>query len=261
MKSPTPYELVRAGLGCEPEQIRRDVILTPHWKVEIFTPHVKSVTEIVPHKVYELELRGYNVTLIRAGIGAPLTGDTVLALGPTPCKRIIVIGSTGALHPELNIGDLIIPTKSLSGDGFSRYLQPGLPFADTFLQPAFPDEFLSDTLNGYANTLAPAAGAAVHRGTIFSTDSIAAQFPILDDLSRVHGCCAIEMETAAVFAAAHFVNLQAAALLAVSDSPVQGKSLFAGRTPADMEHYHHIKETILPKILLDALAGPRYCEG
>ncbi len=261
MKSPTPYELVRAGLGCEPEQIQRDVILTPHWKVELFTPYVQAVIEIVPGKVYEFELRSHPVTMIRTGIGAPLTGDALLALGSTPCKRLIFIGSTGALQPDLNIGDLVIPTLSLSGDGFSRYLQPGLPPADTFLQPAFPDEFFSITLNGYANALAPAAGFAVHRGTIFSTDSIAAQFPLLDDLAREHDCCAIEMETAAVFAAARFVNIQATALLAVSDSPVQGKSLFSGRTPADLEHYHHIKENILPKIVLDTLAGPRYCEG
>lgn len=261
MKSPTPSELVHAGLGCEPEQIRPDVILTPHWKIDIFNPRVPGVTEIVPHKVYELELRRHSITFVRAGIGAPQTGDTVLALGATPCQRIVFIGSAGALQPHLNIGDLLIPSQSLSGDGFSRYLQPGLPPADTFLRPALPDEFLSATLSGYANTAAPAAGASVHRGTVFSTDSIAAQFPLLEGLSRDYDCCAIEMETAAVFAAARSVDIQASALLAISDSPIQGKSLFAGRTPQDLDHYHRIKEDILPVIVLNTLAGPRFCEG
>ncbi len=261
MKSPTPLELVQLGLGCQPEQIQPDVILTPHWKAELFTAHVRSATEIVPAKVYQFELRNRSVTMIRAGIGAPLTGDAVLTLGATPCKRILFIGSTGALAAELNIGDLIIPTRSLSGDGFSRYLQPGLPPADTYLQPALPDEFFSLAIYGYAHERAASAGACVGRGTVFSTDSIVAQFPLLDELRERHGCCSIEMETAAVFAAARQVHIQAAALLAVSDSPVQEKSLFSGRTPEDLAHYHRIKEDVLPLIVLDALAGPRYCEG
>ena len=101
----------------------------------------------------------------------------------------------------------------------------------------------------------------MHRGTVFSTDSIAAQFPLLEGLSRDYDCCAIEMETAAVFAAARPVDIQASALLAISDSPIQGKSLFAGRTPQDLDHYHRIKEDILPVIVLNTLAGPRFCEG
>lgn len=261
MKTPSSSDLLRGSLRCEPEAIHRDVILTPHWKAEIFEPHVDRLTTIVPNQVYELEKRGRLITMIRSGIGAPLTGDTVLALESTKCKKLIFIGSAGGLQPHLMIGDLLIPSQSLSGDGFSRYLQPGLPPGDSFLQPAQPDPGLSAMLLGFAEESIRYAGASVHRGVVFSTDSILRQFALLEQLAQEYHCQAIEMESAAVFAAARMAGIQAASILAISDSPVQGKNLFSGRTPEDMQHYHKIKENILPIIVLNTLAGPRYCEG
>lgn len=261
MNTPSPADIIRGTLRCEPAAIHRDVILTPHWKAEIFEPFVRSLTVIVPDVVYEIEMRGRIITLIRSGIGAPLTGDAVLVLGTTACKRLIFIGSAGGLAPEVNIGDLLVPSVSLSGDGFSRYLQASLSPTDTFLQPAASNPGLTAALLGYAEENSRSAGIAVHKGRVFSTDSIVAQFPLLDALASQHACLAVEMETAAVFAAAQHVGIQAAALLAISDSPLKDKSLFSGRTAEDSAHYQAIKTNVLPKILLDTLAGPRYCEG
>lgn len=61
------------------------------------------------------------------------------------------------------------------------------------------------------------------------------------------------METSAAFKAASVVGIQAAALLQVSDVIPAGKSLFLGRTKAEMKHKLHIKENLLPELVLGSL--------
>jgi nucleoside phosphorylase len=69
-----------------------------------------------------LSVKNKKTTYILTGIGAPNVMEAVLALGCTPCKNIIFIGSVGGLDKEQKIGDIIIPEYSLCGDGACRYL-------------------------------------------------------------------------------------------------------------------------------------------
>ena len=47
---------------------------------------------------------------------------TVLLLSFTKCKRIIFAGSVGSISNDVNIGDLLIPSISVSGEAFSTYM-------------------------------------------------------------------------------------------------------------------------------------------
>ena len=85
-----------------------------------------------------MELDGKPATWIVPGIGAPTNMDVVLALGATSCRRILFIGSAGALDEKMELGDIVLPEKSICGDGASRYLQKDLA-ADPFAQAAYPD--------------------------------------------------------------------------------------------------------------------------
>src|SRR5438874_7143320 len=56
------------------------------------------------------ECRGFSallVTVIRSGLGAPQTGDIVLALGCTRCETLVFSGSVGGLDAAMGIGDLV----------------------------------------------------------------------------------------------------------------------------------------------------------
>ncbi len=205
---------------CDPECIHPDVILMPWWQPDVFGLWANRITTITDHILYELEFKGKMISVIRSGIGAPQSGDTVLALGCTPCERIIFAGSVGGLRSDIHIGDLITLEFSYSGDGFCRYLGPEAPLKDCFLERIYPDESLSLALSRSASPLAEEAGVVIHIGPVFSIDSILAQFRILDYFSDSLGSIGIEMETAAVFKAARLVGIQAAALLSVSDVPV-----------------------------------------
>jgi len=236
---------------CEPLAIQPDVILMPCWQPTIFDMWIEKITTITPEILYEVEYQGKPISIIRSGIGAAQTGDAVLALGCTPCQRILFAGSAGGLRPDINIGDLILPEFSYAGDGFCRYLEPGFPKKDCFLEHTMPDQALAETLKRVAAPLAQAAGVAIHTGPVFSIDSILAQFNSLGRIAGSSGCAAIEMESAATFKAAHMVGIQAAALLSVSDAPIKKQTLYAGRSEAEKGYRRETRRNVLAKALLD----------
>lgn len=249
----SPDDVVRMVFHCDPDAIHPDVILLPWWQPEIFGLWSERITTITANVLFELEYQGKRVSIVRSGIGAPQTGDAVLALGCTACKRIFFAGSVGGLRVDMQIGDLVLPEYSVSGDGFCRYLQPGFPATDHFLERIAPDEMLSQSLSHIVAPLAREAGVTVHTGPVFSIDTILAQFDKLDYIVGKLGCIGIEMETAAAFKAARLAGIQAAALFSVSDVPVRNQSLFTGRSQEAREFRREIRKKVLAKAILDAL--------
>ncbi|MQY69598.1 MAG: phosphorylase, partial [Firmicutes bacterium] len=199
------------------------------------------------------EYHGQLISFIRCGIGAPMTGDVILSLACTPCQRVIFTGSVGGLDASMKIGDVLIPKKSLSGDGFSRYLGPDVETEDCFLQPAEPDSELQMTVMKHASKICKRESVALHSGTVFSTDSVIAQFFRLEQVVKNLGCIGIEMETSSVFKAAKLVDIRASALLQVSDVIPLNKSLFSGRSKREMERRQLVKRTVLAKAVLDSV--------
>ena len=247
-------DVVRTYLRCEPSEIRQNVIVTPIWSTD-FIDRFPGTTTVSEGYVYEVEYRDRQISLIRSGIGAPQTGDVVLALGCTPCERVIFTGSVGGLDSSMGIGDLLLVEESVSGEGFSRYLADDVKTIDSFLQAAHPDATLTDILRRSASRISERESIRLHAGRVFSIDTILGQFFRQEHLAGELGCTGIEMETSATFNAARLVGIQAAALLQVSDLPMAGKSLFAGRTAEENERRRLIRRTILPEVLLDSLTA------
>ena len=250
----SPADVTQMIFHCDPDIIHPDVILLPWWQPEVFGMWVDRITPITKNVLYDVQYNGQPISIVRSGIGAPQSGDAVLALGCTACERIFFAGSVGGLRSDIKIGDLMLPEFTYSGDGFSRYLEPDFPATDCILERIAPDETLSLAVSRSVTLLAEEAGVAVHTGPVFSTDSILAQFRKLDYIANELGCIGIEMETAAVFKAARMVGIQAAALFSVSDVPVSSKSLYAGRSQEEVDYRKEIRSKVLAKALLNSLA-------
>ena len=251
----TPEDVARLYLRCDSDAIKPRVIVTPVWKVSNFEKHADSITTVSEGIVYEIEYRGQAITLIRSGMGAPQTGDFILALGCTPCSSIIFTGSVGGLDSSMDVGDLILTEKSICGDGFSRYLSAEVKTQDCFFQTVEPDLEMTDAIKNYALEICQRDSIPLHFGNIFSTDSIIAQFFRLDYLVESFDCIGIEMETSSVFGAAKLVGIRASAILQVSDVIPKNKSLFSGRTKGDMERRSLIRERTLAKVILDSIVS------
>ncbi len=248
-----PQDVVKTVLHCDPTSIQKKVIVTPVWDVNVFAGHLESMSEISKGVVYQLKYHGQLISFIRSGIGAPMTGDVILSLACTPCERVIFTGSIGGLDASMKVGDLLIPKKSLSGDGFSRYLSPDIETKDCFLQPAEPDSELQMAVMKNASKICKKDSVSLHSGTVFSIDSVIAQFFRLEHLVKKFGCIGIEMETSSVFKAAKLVDIRASALLQVSDVIPVNKSLFSGRSKRENEQRHLIRRRVLAKAVLDSI--------
>jgi purine-nucleoside phosphorylase len=251
----SPSSLLPFLLGCEPMHIRADVIMTPIWAADTFKEHASSIDVVAGDRVYDLHYQGSIMTLIRSGVGAPLTGDIVLSLADSKCRRILFTGSVGGLLPALAIGDLMVPTHSVSGDGFSAYLSADLNPGQFFFCRAPPDLRLQEVL--HRETIAAALGtdARIDKGAVFSVDSIVSQYQHLEWITRSLGCMGIEMETAATFNASRLLGIRAAALLQFSDVIPLRKTLFAGTTEAEQARRSRIRRSILAKALLETAIG------
>lgn len=263
-------DIFHGYLGCSPSEIQPTVILAPYWKPELFHTEWPNQTEIHPNRVWEISITtnattdDYSFTYIRTGIGAPLLGDIALLLTIPPLrekiKQVIFLGSVGGLDPQLSIGDLVLPNEALSGLGFSRYLTSSkLADYDAFgAEPTRPNQKLQELLllstrNYLANqnTADPdqkSTEIRIHRGRVFSLDTIAAQFLHLGEIIDL-GCLGIEMETALFFDIMNRADIPAAALLLVSDNTVTQKSLFSGRTDAELALKQRVKKKVIPRII------------
>ena len=253
----SPDDVVKGTFGCEPDAIQRKVVVTPNWGPEVFVDAADDVTEIALgiHSVWQLSFAGSNLSLIRCGIGAPMAGNVVLALGCSACKNLIFTGSMAGLHDNIHIGDLFVVERSICGDGFSRYLTPDIIPEDCFLQPVTPAKALTEHLRKKAANICHNQRVALHQGNVVSVDCVLPEFFRLNYFLEELGCPGLEMETAAVFRAASLVGIEAAGLLIVSDTPLENKSLYSGRTLEEREHVRTNRREVLAKAILGSLAS------
>ena len=147
---------------------------------------------IVVHELIDLGAR----RIVRVGTCGALAEQ--LELG---ARRLLRVGTCGGLDPSLPLGGLLVATGALVADGTSRALGAG--------ERVDPSPVLLAARRR-------AAGEAVADGSIVTTD-LFYDARACEDGWRAAGARAVEMESAALFALAGRRGVQAATLLIVSD--------------------------------------------
>jgi DeoD family purine-nucleoside phosphorylase len=140
---------------------------------------------------------GEPLTIQSTGMGGPSAAIVIEELIALGARRLIRVGTCGALQPHLRLGELIAATTALGADGASRALGA------------------SDPLPGDPELLAGLA--ADHTGEIVSSDLFYDPDPARAEAWTRRGCLAIEMEAATLYALARLRGVRAACVLAVSD--------------------------------------------
>lgn len=69
-------------------------------------------------------LDGKPVVVCSTGIGGPSTSICVEELAQLGVRTFLRIGTTGAIQPHINVGDLLITTAAVRLDGASRHFAP-----------------------------------------------------------------------------------------------------------------------------------------
>lgn len=163
---------------------------------------------------YTGRYRGTPVSVMGSGMGMPSIAIYSWELIHTyRAKRLIRVGSCGALQPKLGLRDIVIAMSAATNSNFaSQYNLPG-----TIAPTA------SWNLLERAVAAAREQGKTVHVGSILSSD-------IFYDDDReawkrwaALGVLAVEMEAAALYLNAARAGVEALTVLTVSDSLVTGQ--------------------------------------
>jgi uridine phosphorylase len=164
---------------------------------------------------------GQPLTIQATGMGGPSAAIVVTELIELGARRLIRVGTCGALAPDLALGELVVARESFCLDGTSRALVAGdRVAADPELTEALLDA-------GRAQSGTPAR--RVHAGPIASVDLFYDPHPP----TGAPGALAMEMEAAALFAVGDAAAVPVACVLVVSDTFSQDTTGALGRTRID----------------------------
>ena len=151
------------------------------------------------------------ITIINFGIGSPnaaLIMDLLPAVQP---HAVLFLGKCGGLRDKNQIGDYILPSAAIRGEGTSNdYFPPEIPAL-----PAF-------NLLRSVSTAIRDAGRDYWTGTVYTTNRrVWEHDQQFRDYLRQTRAYAVDMETATLFSVGFHNSIATGALLLVSDMPLK----------------------------------------
>ena len=181
--------------------------------------HPQKSFTFLDYEMHTGMLDGKRVSVGNGGRYAPDTAITTEILCGAGAEALIRVGSCGSLQDNVKIGDLVIVTGALRGDGTSRYY-----VAENFSTIAHGD--IISALKQAAEDLK----VRYHLGWIFTTDALFQETPELIQQLNEQNISSIDMVTSTFLTIAQVRGKKAGAVLAVSDECLHGK--FGFRDPA-----------------------------
>ncbi len=179
---------------------------------------VKNFT-FLDYEMHTGTIDGKRVTVGNGGRFAPDTAMTTEILCAAGAGSLIRIGSCGSLQEHVKIGDLVIVTGAIRGEGTTSYYVP-----KNFSTVANPE------IVGALKTAADSLSVRYHLGWIFTTDALFQETPELIQELNEQKVTSIDMVTSTFLTIAQLRKKKAGAILAVSDECLHGK--FGFRDPA-----------------------------
>lgn len=166
--------------------------------------------------------KGKLITAVSTGMGCPSTAIAVEELARVGVTSFIRVGSSAALQPGIEPGDLLVSHGSLRNDGTTAaYAHPGYP--------AVPDLLIAAELTRVAEELARDSEYRVHVGINATDDAFYAETPEWISHLNGLGILNVEMESAALYIVARLRGLRAGMICACSSNLVDGASLYDSR--------------------------------
>lgn len=215
-------------LEKDPDCQNLEKILNPEWGQEIIYFDYSNTSGV-----------------ILSAQGSPLAVNAVERLRRTGVKSIVSVGTSGSTSPAIESGSFVLPIAGVRDEGASQgYLElnvPSLANMDLVRMLISSFKFLNlETISG----------------VIYTTDKrYQEDAEVLRFLNKHAGVVAIDMETAALFIAAMYYNIPAAAVKIITDCAVsEGEVPFQGVFKEKDSDYANWAKPLLEK----AVAGILY---
>lgn len=238
--------LAEVNFGLTDDVVYDALIVAPSYSpYKILKDDSYKVTELGGQSYCQgflVEKDGLKLAWIKTAAGGCNMLDYLLICGELRFSKLIFIGAVGALKPEFDIGDICTPCYSVAGTMANTYLKESLRDYVPF-ERIYPDKnYVEKVIK-----LAADSGCCIKEASVFCTDSIVMEYTHLDEI-RAFGTDLIEMETATFYAIARLMDIQAIALLVVSDNSATGVPL-VGRDGGIQERYERARCVILPDMI------------
>ena len=174
--------------------------------VDAYAGEAVTLDETTDREVFQLRATPSEITLVYSGMGSPAAANALEMAAAAGAKRVVVFGACGGAAEEVGVGELVIATGAVRGEGTTAYYAP----------PGFPAAF-DPLMTSRLWETASKSDAQVHRGVVFTTDAGYRQGPEIYEACRglVIG---VESECAAVAVVSASLGLRTAALLFCTDN-------------------------------------------
>jgi len=167
--------------------------------------------------------------------GAPMASEVVHVFGVLGTPLVIQTGCCGALADGIAAGDLFIATEAYCGEGASQYYLPG---KRTVTASIDLQEWNSEKGN-------------FHAGHIYTTSALFAEGMEEVEAWFRAGFSAVDMETAATFAAAQYFDMDRASILYAFDNPRQKEHILL--EDAEKNDRHRIGNKKMIEVVLETI--------
>lgn len=240
-------DILYSVYGIHKEDYYDLAVVAPSWHPEkIFSDedNIILLKKGVYNSVYEIYKDDFKIAYIQCGSGASNLVDAMLCLTNSNVKRIVFLGTVGALYEDIEIATIATPEECVSFDGtipfFYKKLEKkayGITVKPNDLE--FIDKIIEESYKYNINII---------KQKVFCIDSILLEYNHLDEI-KATGARLIEMGTAAFYTCLKIMNKQGIALLLVSDNSSNNKSLVE-KSIDDKNKYNFIRNNVLSKILM-----------
>ncbi|MGD8440817.1 MAG: hypothetical protein PVG53_09795 [Holophagae bacterium] len=159
------------------------------------------------------------LSLVYSGMGGPAAANALEMIAANGGRRVVVFGACGGTDPRVRVGDLIVVSGAVRGEGTSRYYAP----------PEYPAAF-DPLLTARLHEAATAADVGSHLGVAYTTDAGYRQGPEIYD-AYAGLAIAVDSECAAAAVVGARLGLEMGALLFCSDNtmlPDEDDRLYGG---------------------------------
>ncbi len=192
-----------------------------HLLITNFKPYIRRFQEKTGGTYSEGNFRvvhatEMNCTMIDFGIGSPQAALLINCLAYLDnLKSVIMLGMCGGIDDILTVGDFLIPSAAIRGEGTSRH----------YLPPEFP-AIPASSVNLYCIGAVRKAGLAPRCGIVYTTDRRLWEFDEnFVGYLRKQRILGIEMELATLFSVAYHYEIPTGSIMLVSDMPLHKRGV------------------------------------
>lgn len=194
-KRPIPPWVVMAATGPDLERLRQGLALTGDQGERLYLSRIYQAGPSSPY------------CLVGPFMGAPQAAMLMETLSAWGGGHFLFVGWCGAIDPQLQTGDILLPTSAFIDEGTSRGYGEG---ADQV-------RLAPDGLQQAVKNVLDDKGLPFREGAVWSTDAVFRETPSKVRTFQEQGALAVEMEISACLTVARLRRVRFAALLVVSD--------------------------------------------